>query len=492
MGEEKTDAPRPFCVAQSRHARWKGRVHMKRHDKTMNQKSSNPAGSGGNISPIENSQADNSSNPSINPSINPSGNPAPASASAPEDSLDDRPLLQGRLRFAWTTFLLSWLTGFGPLCTDMYLPTLPDIANELEVSAALVQGSITACLLGLALGQLVMGPMSDNRGRRSVLMGSLILYTVSSFMCALAASGPSFLVWRFLQGFGGAGGAVLSRAICCDMFRGSRLTQYISLLMAINSIAPILGPVVGGFLGGWAGWRAVFHLLGGIGVALFVGILFGLPETLPKEKRLQGGILASIKNTFRLARERAYLCYIGVSGFTMGGFFAYVSASPFIFQKIYGCTMQEYSLIFAANGVGLVLTSLAAGWLARRFGDKNLLRAGDFTHAALAVVLFFFCLFLPESPWPFAVALFFFIAVQNFTMSPSFSLAIACQRVGAGAASGILGVTIFLFGAVTSPLVGLAGEESAVPLGIIVLLTSLASLGSTLLGNRLFEKYRVI
>ena len=459
----------------------------------MNPKSSSPADNDGNASSRQSPGGNGNTSATHMPCSSSCSSSGSSSDSTRSDNfLDDRPLHQGRLRFALTTLLLSWLTAFGPLCTDMYLPTLPDIANELGVSASLIQGSITACLLGLALGQLVMGPISDNRGRRNVLLVSLVLYTVSSFMCALSTSGPSFLVWRFLQGFGGAGGAVLSRAVCCDMFRGSRLTQHVSLLMAINSIAPILGPVVGGFLGGWGGWRVVFHLLGGIGVILFAGVFFGLPETLPREKRLEGGIWASIKNTLKLAHEPAYLCYIGVSGFTMGGFFAYIAASPFVFQKIYGCTMLQYSLLFAANGVGLVLTSLAAGWLARRFGDKNLLRVGDFTHAGLAVVLFLFCLFRPESLWPFAVALFFFIAVQNFTMSPSFTLAIACQRVGAGAASGILGVTIFLFGAVTSPLVGLAGEESTVPLGIIVLVTSLASLGSSMLGNRLFEKYRVI
>lgn len=393
---------------------------------------------------------------------------------------------QRGLRFAWTTFLLSWLTAFGPLCTDMYLPTLPDIAADLQISTALAQSSITACLLGLALGQLVVGPISDSRGRHGVLVLSLVLYTVASFLCAMAESSTSFLVLRFLQGFGGAGGAVLARAVCCDIFQGSRLTQYISLLMAIHSVAPILGPVAGGFLGGWAGWRSVFWVLAVIGLLLTLATFFTLPESLAKDKRIRGGILASLGNTGRLFRERAYLCYTCVQGFTMGGFFAYVSASPFIFQNIYGLSMEAFSLIFACNAVGMVCTSLLAGWLSKRLGDKRLLFMGDVLRTMACAAVFAVCLVTPASPWPLQIALFAMLSLQSLTLSPSFSLAISSQSVGAGAASGILGVAVFLFGACSSPLTGLAGPQSALPLGIIVLVTGLCSLCSSILGNRLF------
>ncbi|OUO54208.1 hypothetical protein B5F76_03650 [Desulfovibrio sp. An276] len=394
---------------------------------------------------------------------------------------------QHGLRFACTTLLLSWLTAFGPLCTDMYLPTLPDIAADLSISTALAQSSITSCLLGLALGQLFVGPISDSRGRHGVLVLSLVLYTVASFLCTQAEDGTSFIVLRFLQGFGGAGGAVLARAVCCDIFHGSKLTQYISLLMAIHSVAPILGPVVGGFLGGWAGWRSVFWVLAGIGVILTLSTLFFLPETLAKDKRVQGGVLASLANTGRLFRERAYLCYTCVQGFTMGGFFAYVSASPFVFQNVYGLSMERFSLIFAVNAIGMVCTSLLAGWLSKRLGDKRLLLAGDMARTLACGAVFYVCLVTPASPWPLMIALFAMLAMQSFTLSPSFSLAICSQSVGAGAASGILGVAVFLFGALTSPLTGLAGPQSALPLGIIVLVTGLCSLCSSILGNRLYE-----
>ncbi len=393
---------------------------------------------------------------------------------------------QRGLRFAGTTFLLSWLTAFGPLCTDMYLPTLPDIAQDLQISTALAQSSITACLLGLAIGQLFVGPVSDGRGRRGVLLLSLLLYTVASFLCACVESSASFLVLRFLQGFGGAGGTVLARAVCCDIFHGTRLTQYISLLVAIHSVAPILGPVAGGFLGGWAGWRAVFWVLGTIGVLLLLATFFTLPESLAQEKRIQGGLVASLRNTGRLFREKAFLCYTCVQGFTMGGFFAYVSASPFIFQNIYGLSMETFSLIFACNAIGMVCTSFLAGWLSRRLGDKRLLLLGDVLRTIACACVCAVCCITPASHWPLQAALFAMLALQSLTLSPSFSLAICSQSVGAGAASGILGVAVFLFGAGTSPLTGLAGPESALPLGIIALVTGVCSLCSSVLGNRLY------
>ena len=396
---------------------------------------------------------------------------------------------QSGLRFAYTTFLLSWLTAFGPLCTDMYLPTLPDIASELHISTALAQSSITACLLGLALGQLVIGPISDSRGRHGILVFSLTIYTVASFLCSVATSGPVFLLLRFVQGVGGAGGAVLARAVCCDVFQGSRLTQYISLLMAIHSVAPILGPVVGGFLGGTYGWRSVFVVLGIIGVLLVAGALFTLPESLPREKRLTGGIWASLRNTGRLFREHTFLCYTAVQGFTMAGFFAYVSASPFIFQNIYGLSMETFSIIFGCNAIGMLCFSLLAARLSRRFGDRSLLRWGDILRTIACFGVLGVALAQPASPVPMIGALFCMLVLQSITLATSFSLAVCSQRVGAGAASGILGVAVFLFGACSSPLVGLAGPMSAVPLGIIAAVTGVASLCSSLMGNRLYQGF---
>ena len=270
-----------------------------------------------------------------------------------------RPLLaMGPVRRCYAILLLALCTAFGPLCTDMYLPALPDIAKDLNISTAFAQASITACLLGLALGQLFMGPVSDGRGRRGPLIFSLALFTVSSGLCSVMQDGYSFLALRFCMGLGGAGGIVLARAICCDSYQGSALTRFMSLLMAIHSVGPILGPVIGGFVAGAAGWRAVFWLLAAVGVFLTVSCFFILPETLAPKDRVPGGVAASFKNAGRLFRQSAFLCYCGQQGFTMGGFFAYISSSPFIFQKIYGFSVEGFSFIFGINAIGITLFTL--------------------------------------------------------------------------------------------------------------------------------------
>lgn len=285
-----------------------------------------------------------------------------------------RPLLaMGPVRRCYAILLLALCTAFGPLCTDMYLPALPDIAKDLNISTAFAQASITACLLGLALGQLFMGPVSDGRGRRGPLIFSLALFTVSSGLCSVMQDGYSFLALRFCMGLGGAGGIVLARAICCDSYQGSALTRFMSLLMAIHSVGPILGPVIGGFVAGAAGWRAVFWLLAAVGVFLTVSCFFILPETLAPRDRVPGGVAASFKNAGRLFRQSAFLCYCGQQGFTMGGFFAYISSSPFIFQKIYGFSVEGFSFIFGINAIGITLFTLLAGLLSKRFSDRGIL-----------------------------------------------------------------------------------------------------------------------
>ena len=399
-----------------------------------------------------------------------------------------RPLLaMGPVRRCYAILLLALCTAFGPLCTDMYLPALPDIAKDLNISTAFAQASITACLLGLALGQLFMGPVSDGRGRRGPLIFSLALFTVSSGLCSVMQDGYSFLALRFCMGLGGAGGIVLARAICCDSYQGSALTRFMSLLMAIHSVGPILGPVIGGFVAGAAGWRAVFWLLAAVGVFLTVSCFFILPETLAPRDRVPGGVAASFKNAGRLFRQSAFLCYCGQQGFTMGGFFAYISSSPFIFQKIYGFSVEGFSFIFGITAIGITLFTLLAGLLSKRFSDRGILAWSEVLHALGCYAVLVVAWFLPPSPTAMLVSIFVMLGLQGITMTCSFTLAISAQSVGAGAASGILGVAVFIFGSITSPLAGLAGPLSAMPLGIIASVTGTFSLVLSLVGNHLFE-----
>ena len=371
--------------------------------------------------------------------------------------------------------ILGFLAAMGPLCTDLYLPALPAMAEELGGSTSQMQLSITACLLGLSLGQIVLGPLSDARGRKLPLLASLIVFIAASFLCARASGTTELVALRFIQGLAGSGGVVLSRAIACDLFRGTELTKFFSLLMLINSAAPIFGPVVGGQILSFFNWPAIFVFLALCGVAQFSLVFFGCRETLPAQKRVQGGMGQSVRAMFRLFGNRTFLAYMLIQGFVMAGFFGYISASPFVLQNLYGLSAQQYAVCFGVNGFGIMVFAQVTGRLCMEYGDRKLLGAGAVLSllSALAVAAVSF-LHLPVA---FMIAaLFFFVSSIGITTATSFSLAIASQDGGAGSASGLLGVTSFVFGAAASPLVGLCGASSAVPMALVAVATSLCVL----------------
>ena len=393
-----------------------------------------------------------------------------------------------RRRRLFLALLLGMMAAFGPLCTDTYLPSLPALAADLNISTATTQLTITACLLGMALGQLFVGPISDSTGRRKPLFMALIFFTLASICCAAAKTGNSFIALRFAQGLGGAGGIVLARAMACDLFRGPELTNFMSLLMAVNGIAPITGPLLGGWLASLSGWPLIFYFLTGFGVLLIVLSAVGLPETLPETMRREGGLSASWKAMGELLRQKPFMCYVGVQGFTMGGFFGYVAASPFVLQGMYGISPQGYSVIFGCNALSVMFVALATARLARRFGEARLLQIGNTLRCAACLGVLAVTVIAPASPLPLLAGLFFMIALQGMTLPTSFTLGISAQNVGAGTASGILGVAVFIFGACTSPLVGLAGGDTAVPLGLVSACTGLAAAVLGQVGNREMQR----
>ena len=214
----------------------------------------------------------------------------------------------------------------------------------------------------------------------------------------------------------------------------------------------------------------------------------GLPETLPETMRREGGLRASWKAMGELLRQKPFMCYVGVQGFTMGGFFGYVAASPFVLQGMYGISPQGYSVIFGCNALSVMFVALATARLSRRFGEARLLQIGNTLRCAACLGVLAVTVIAPASPLPLLVGLFFMIALQGMTLPTSFTLGISAQNVGAGTASGILGVAVFIFGACTSPLVGLAGGDTAVPLGLVSACTGLAASVLGQVGNSEMQK----
>ncbi|SFT24566.1 multidrug effflux MFS transporter [Paenibacillus sp. BC26] len=383
------------------------------------------------------------------------------------DQLTGATAVMPRSRRLWTAAVLGSLSAFGPLSLDMYLPALPKLADDLNTSTSLAQLSLTACLIGLALGQLFAGPISDVRGRRQPLLIGLLLYTVSSLLCAIAPSIGTFIVLRFVQGLAGAAGIVIARAIVRDLYTGPELTKFFSLLMLVNGIAPIAAPIFGGQLLHFTTWHGVFVVLGAIGLMMFIAVLLGLPETLPIDRRAKGGILNTL-STFRgLLTNRSFMGYALAQGFVMAAMFAYISGSPFVLQDVYGVSPQIFSLCFAINGLGIIVASQVAGRLAGRVNEVKLLVTG-LCLAALGGVTLLLMLLIHAPLLLVLLPLFFVVASVGIVTTMGFSLAMRSQGHAAGSASALQGLMSFMFGSIVAPFVGIAGSNTAIPMGIII------------------------
>ncbi|MDW5500627.1 multidrug effflux MFS transporter [Pseudomonas lundensis] len=367
-----------------------------------------------------------------------------------------RQLARQRLVYA---LVLGLLASLGPLCIDLYLPALPEMARELKTSTATAQLSLTAGLLGLGVGQLIFGPYSDKLGRMRPLLLSLVLLLVASLWCALAPNIDQLLIARLLQGLAGAGGAVISRAIARDLYSGHELTRFFALLMLVNGLAPIIAPVLGGAMLQFMDWRGIFGALAAIAVLLFTLASLKLHESLPAERRSQGGIVAMLRSLGGLLTQRQFMGLCLTQGFVMAGMFAYIGASPFVLQQIYGLSPQMFSLCFAINGVGLIISAQIASRLSIHFGERKVLKGG-LTLAAVSSLLLLLAAGLHAPLALLMVPLFFSVAVIGIVGPTASSLAMQSQGDKAGSASALIGVSMFALGACSVPLTGLGGTSS--------------------------------
>ncbi len=374
------------------------------------------------------------------------------------------PTRKQRLQLA---LILGAIATIGPLSIDMYLPALPALAVHFGTTAALVQLSLTLFLLGLASGQLIAGPLSDVYGRRGPLLIGMLIYAISSLLCAFSPSIGLLVALRFIQGLAGSVGVVISRAAVRDLYSGSELTRFFSLLMIVNGLGPIVAPVIGGQLLRLTTWQGVFVVLCVVGILFFVTILLRLPETLPKERRSKSGIKGTLL-TFRiLLGNRKFMGYALSQGFVTAAMFAYISGSSFVLQNIFGVSPQIYSLIFAMNGLGIILTGQLAGRLAGRLGEEKLLVSGLLL-STFGGLLLLVTILVGGGLLPILICLFAVVSSVGLVGTTSFSLAMQDQGETAGSASALLGLLPLLLGGCVAPLVGLGGGETALPMAIVI------------------------
>jgi DHA1 family bicyclomycin/chloramphenicol resistance-like MFS transporter len=389
--------------------------------------------------------------------------------------------LQPRVRRFLPTLLLL-LTVFGPISMDLYLPALPALTTELGAVTSVAQLTVTACLIGLALGQLIAGPVSDQFGRRRVLLTGVVAYVVASALCAASPSIEALIAARLVQGLAGGVGIVIGQAAGRDVFSGPQLIRFYGRLTVFGGLAAVIGPVLGGQLNTFLRWRGLFAFLALVGATLLAVIARGFRETLPAERRTSGGFTQTVSDLRTLLADRRFLGAVLNQGFLYAALFAYLAGATYVLQAIYGLSPQAYAAAFGLNSAGFMLAGFLAGRAAERWSVPGTLAVGVAVTGAGALGLL--VTGLTGAPLPAViVSLFALASGVAISSPPATALALADWPQMAGTASSLLGMVRFGFGAVSAPLVGVAGAGTVLPLGAVttacVILAATAFAGLT-------------
>lgn len=380
----------------------------------------------------------------------------------------------------WLIIFMGVISATGPLSLDMYLPGLPEMQKYFHSSASTLQLSITFCLIGLAVGQLIVGPISDRIGRRIPLIVGFTLYAITSLMLIFMNNIYLFILIRLIQGLAGSTGQVLSRAVARDMFSGHELTKFYAMLMAVNGAFPIISPIIGGMLLQIVQWQGIFGLLFIIGILVVLGVIFTLPETFVSDEQDQVTLVQTFKALGGMFSKRRFILIALTQGLVFGSLFSYISASSFVFQTYFHMTVGQFSLLYAINGLGIILGNNLPGYLPDRITDRDVM-TGGLVGGLFAGVLLVGSLFVQPMAILVIIPLFITVFCVGIVNTVATSMAMSIEgRQNAGAASAVLGLLMNIIGALASPLAGVMGTQSYAPLAWLIF-------GFELLGLILFQ-----
>lgn len=375
--------------------------------------------------------------------------------------------------------LLLLLTVFGPISMDLYLPALPALTADLGAVTSVAQLTVTACLIGLAAGQLIAGPLSDRFGRRGILLAGIVAYILTSALCAVSPTAELLIAARFVQGLAGGVGIVISQAAGRDVYTGGALIRFYGRLTVVGGLAAIVGPLLGGLLNMVTDWRGLFIFLAVIGASILLIALLLFPETLPVDRRTSGGLTETLRDFRTLLSDRVFVGAVLNQGFLYAALFAYLAGSTFVLQDIYGLSPLGYALAFGLNSAGFMTFGYLAGRAAENWSLAGTLTAGVVI-AGVGALGLLASGFTAMPLWVVIVALFLLAAGVAISSPAATTLALVKYSHMAGTASSLLGMVRFGFGGVAAPLVGVAGALSILPLGVVttvaVLLAGAASL----------------
>lgn len=344
----------------------------------------------------------------------------------------------------------SVLSAFGPFVTDLYLPALPVMSESFNTGVSMVQMSLTVSLIGLASGQLLFGPVSDKFGRKLPLLVSLFVFIISTIGCIFSRSIESFVFFRLLQGFAGAGGIVISKSIAVDLYEKDKLSKFMSMLAAINALAPILAPLAGALLLKYTNWQGIFDVLLLIGIVIFImAIIF--KESLASNKRHKGNVFRSFLAFKVVLSNKKFLYYTMALALVMGLFFSYLSASPFIFQTLYRVSALLYGIFFALNAIGLMIGTRLSILFSN---SEKAIAFGATALIGLSVLMSVF-LFIQAPVFIVEAGFFLLLTAAGIILPEGTTLALNLERENAGSASACIGFFQFILGGIVSPLVGI-------------------------------------
>ncbi|RQX27576.1 Bcr/CflA family efflux MFS transporter [Staphylococcus warneri] len=380
--------------------------------------------------------------------------------------------------------ILGALTAIGALSIDMFLPGLPDIQNDFHTTTSNAQLTLSLFMIGLALGNLFAGPISDSIGRRKPLWISMLIYTIASLGIVFVTNIQVMIALRFIQGVTGGAASVISRAIASDMYKGKELTKFLSLLMLVNGVAPVIAPAIGGVILSFAVWRMVFIILTVFGVLMVIGTLTKVPESLQEDEKDSNGIREMFKNFKHLLFTPKFVLPMAIQGFSFIMLFTYISASPFIVQKIYHMSALQFSIMFAGIGITLIISSQLVGFLVDYVDRQRLLKIVTFIQI-FGVVLVIFTLLNHMSFWILVIGFIILVSPVTAVASLGFSIAMDESTRGRGSASSLLGLVQFLLGGVMSSLVNVMGEHNVMPYVTIISSTAIILIILQLLNSKI-------
>ncbi|GAA1977898.1 multidrug effflux MFS transporter [Kitasatospora viridis] len=373
--------------------------------------------------------------------------------------------------------VLGSLSAMAPLSMDMYLPALPRVTTALHTQDGLVQLTLTSCMAGLALGQLVAGPLSDSLGRRRPLLVGLVCYVLSTAACAVVPDVRLLIACRLVQGLSGATGIVIARAIVRDLFDGLAAARFQTTLMMISGSAPLIAPIIGGQLLRATSWRGVFVVLTVLGLVQLAAVALRVPETLPRGRRHSGRLPDTLRTMRGLLADRLFTGYLLTLALGYGTLFAFLAGSPYVLQEVFKASPQQYSLLFALIELGLVLMTQVTGRvLLGRFPSHGVQLVGVTGLTAAGTLLVLMSSLWHQGLWPVTGMLCLMAVSLGVSSPPSSALALQRAPQAAGTASALVGTAQFLTGAVAPALVGLGGHGSALPMGVVILGFAAASL----------------